>query len=100
MPKRNLVLGFWAGLIVGVIFTIALSVGLALPRAAAQAQPKEPTATVQRYQVSAWAYPALPTGPGGGGSSAMHGAYVLDTQSGKLWRIREDAKPEPVGMVQ
>jgi hypothetical protein len=30
----------------------------------------------------------------------MHGAYILDTQSGKVWQIREGGKPEPLGSVE
>ena len=85
MPRRNLFVGFWAGLIAGVIIAIALSGGHATPRATAQAQPQQPPVAVQRYQIFAWAHPAGSTGPGGVGTAALHGAYVLDTQSGKVW---------------
>jgi hypothetical protein len=30
----------------------------------------------------------------------MHGAYILDTQLGRVWQIREGGKPELLGSVK
>jgi hypothetical protein len=52
---------------------------------------------VQRYQVSAWAFPASPNGPRGEPVAASYGAYILDTQSGKVWLVKEAGKPQEIG---
>jgi hypothetical protein len=100
MPRRSLFVGFWVGLIAGVITTITLLGSHAAPRAAAQGLAQQPPAPVQRYQLSTWAYPAGSIGTTGSGSMAAHGAYVLDTQTGKVWQIREEGKPQLIGIVQ
>ena len=100
MPKRNLFVGFWVGLGVGVIATLVLLSGHAAPRALAQGNPQQPPAPVQRYQISTWAYPAGSVGTTGSGSMASHRAYVLDTQTGTVWKIGDEGKPQPIGMVQ
>ena len=98
MMRNKLPIGLFAGLLVGTLSAVLLSGGYATPRAIAQAQ--QPTATTRRFQISAWAHPAGTHTITGGGSNAMHGAYVLDTQTGKVWRIREGGKPEPIGGVE
>jgi hypothetical protein len=103
MSRRNLFVGFWAGLAVGVVTALALSAAYAVPRVMAQPPPPGPTTSppggfrmraVQRYQISAWAFPAGSAGPGGGGSAASYGAYILDTESGKVWLVKEGNKPQ------
>src|SRR3954454_6992778 len=99
MMRRTGLIGFGAGLLAGVVGTIALTGGHAVPRALAQVLPP-PVVTVEtpviqpqpvqvvstpagaaspRYQITSWAYPAA-YGPNGG-STHSHGAYVLDSQS-------------------
>ncbi len=127
MARRNLFLGFAAGLLAGAVSTIALSTGHAVPRAMAQAVPPpalgpfeappiaetgpapnqlqpvppRPPAAAQRYQVAAWAYPAAWSPPNGGvGDRASHGCYILDTESGQMWSIEgESRKPTRLGKV-
>jgi hypothetical protein len=78
MARRNRFIGFGAGLLAGVVVTIALSGGHAVPPALAQAPPASPAdlgAPPLRYQISAWARPA------------GYGAYILDTKSGQVWLL-------------
>ena len=97
MTKKNLFVGFLTGLLLGVVVAVVLSGGYASPRAMAQAQ--QPTAAAQRYQLAAWRHPAGSVGTSGSGTQAMHGAYILDTQNGKVWEIREGGKPALLGDV-
>ena len=34
------------------------------------------------------------------GTHSEHGAYVLDTRSGKVWQIKDDGKPQLLGSVE
>lgn len=100
MMRNRFPVGLFAGLLVGTLSAVLLSGGYATPRAIAQARTQQPTATTQRFQISAWAHPAGTYSNTGVGSNAMHGAYVLDTQTGKVWQIKEGGKPEPIGGVE
>lgn len=80
MTTRTFSIGFAAGLVVGVVLAVALSAGSALPRATAQAQGP---ASANSYSVSAWSHPGA-SGVGG----PQHGAYVVDTRSGKVWSVQ------------
>jgi hypothetical protein len=84
MTRMKFSIGLLAGLLLGMVAAVVLSGSYATPRALAQAQ--QPPAAPQRYRISAWS-----SGP------AFHGAYVLDTQSGKVWHIVERGKPELIG---
>jgi hypothetical protein len=88
-------IGLLAGLLSGLVAAFVLSGNPAASRAMAQAQ--QPPAAAQRYQLSAWAYPAGSVGNNLGGDQARHGAYILDTQSGKVWQIIDRGKPELIG---
>src|SRR5215470_11697026 len=98
MSKNQFSIGLLAGLLLGMVAAFVLSGNSNASRAMAQAQ--QPPTTAQRYQLAAWAFPAGSVGPQGGGTQAMHGAYVLDTQGGKVWQIREGGKPELLGQVE
>ena len=98
MSRRNLSIGFVAGLLAGVLGTIALTGGPAVPRAMAQNQATQPGLT-QRYELSSWAHPASYSGTGNF-SGASHGAYILDTQTGKVWQVSEGGQPKALGLVQ
>jgi hypothetical protein len=100
MTRKNFSVGLVAGLLAGAVAAFVLSGSYAASRAMGQAQPQKPLSSVQRYQLAAWAHPAGSVGPQSGGTQAMHGAYVLDTQSGKVWQIREGGKPELLGSVE
>jgi hypothetical protein len=84
MTRMKFSIGLLAGLLLGMVAAVVLSGSYATPRALAQAQ--QLPAASQRYRISAW-----------GSDVGRHGAYVLDTQSGKVWHISESAKPELVG---
>ena len=99
MSRKNLFVGLWAGLAVGVVTALAFSGAPAVPQAMAQAQPQMPPA-VQRYQMSAWAFPAGSLGANLGGSAASYGVYIFDTWSGKVWLVKEGNKPEALGEVK
>jgi hypothetical protein len=92
MPIKNSFVGFGAGLVAGVVATIALSGGQEIPRA--MAQDPQPAAS-HRYLMQSWAYPAAvsPTTSYAPGS----GAYILDTQSGKVWVSKEGGRLQSIG---
>jgi hypothetical protein len=94
MTRKNFSIGLLAGLLLGIVAAFVLSGNPNASRAMAQAQ--QPTAAAQRYQLSAWAHPAGSVA-NSGGSQASHGAYILDTQSGKVWQVIERGKPELIG---
>jgi len=93
MSRPNFSVGFGVGILVGILGTIALMGGQDVPRARAQDQATTP-GLQQRYQLSSWAHAGASNGSG-----AMHGAFILDTQTGKVWQIRAGG-PEPVGQVK
>ena len=99
MTGRNFSIGISAGLLLGSLSVIWLS-GVVNPRVMAQGQAQQPAAT-QRYQLAAWAYPGKSGGNSDGSAyQPSHGAYILDTQSGKVWQIRAGGKLESVGGVE
>jgi len=53
----------------------------------AYAQPNGPVSAA-RFQISAY--------PGGGAGNTNHGAYIIDTMTGKLWRVTNLNLPEQV----
>jgi hypothetical protein len=61
--------------------------------------PDSLAAMAGRYQVATWAYPAT-SGPNPGWTSPSFGAYVLDTQNGQVWGIKEGGRPQPLGGVR
>jgi hypothetical protein len=100
MKTKNSFIVLFAGLLSGVVAAFVLSGAYSTSRAMGQAQPQKPLSSVQRYQLAAWAHPAGSAGPNSGGTQAMHGAYVLDTQGGKVWQITDGGKPELLGSVE
>src|SRR5262245_891013 len=97
MTKNKFSIGLFAGLLLGMVAAFVLSGNSKASRAMAQAQ--QAPAVAQRYQLAAWAHPAGSVGNNLGGDQARHGAYILDTQSGKVWQIIEGVKPQLVGSV-
>jgi hypothetical protein len=67
------------------------------PPAAKSEQAASPP--IQRYQISAWSRPAA-TRDTGGFIAPTNGAYILDTQSGKVWLISEGEKPKLLGSAE
>jgi hypothetical protein len=75
----GVVLAFFVGLM-----TAAILSGAHLPMAIAQEATKPSLAP--RFQVSAWAYPATLNGSNSDQRQlASFGAYIVDTQTGKVW---------------
>jgi hypothetical protein len=75
MTPRKTWFVFAAGLSAGLaVATAFFSVG-SMPRASAQG----PQLPAPRFVMSTWAYPGTAT------TAGHHGAYVLDTATGKVW---------------
>ena len=87
MTKMKFSIGILAGLLLSLFASFVLTGNPNASRAMAQAQqpPQQPPAAAPRYQLSAW------------GSHATRGAYILDTQSGKVWQIIEGGQPNLIG---
>jgi hypothetical protein len=104
MARKNTFVGFATGLLVGAMATLVLNGGQDVASAKAQTgeqaeQKPGPVIASQRYQISAWAHPGA-YGAGFKDAAASHGAYVLDTQDGQMWQIKEGGKPIPLGRVR
>ena len=61
--------------------------------ASAQAQAK--IAAEQRFQISAWGYAI-----GQHNTGSNSGAYILDTQSGRVWFVDSRSEPRDIGSVK
>ena len=72
--------------IASVLFCVALGFCLANIASSRQAvaQVGTPT-TAARFEISAYAGPD--------GKSVSHGAYVIDTMTGKVWQVRAGGEP-------
>lgn len=78
-----------------IAFCVVVGLYFALTSSSTTAQDNTKTSTNSaRYQISAWSNPAA---PGGG---AMHGAYIIDADSGKVWAIFKDGEPREIGKVK
>ena len=102
MTRKNVSIGFVAGLIAGLVAAFLLSGVPTVRKVMAQGYRREqhqpPLQPMgERYRISTWAYPAGSIGTQGSGSQAQHGAYVLDSWTGKVWEIRENGKPQSLG---
>jgi hypothetical protein len=99
-PKRFI--GWFAvGFVPTLVGCFISSSGRWLPRAAAQdltlplqyhTLVDELSADAGRYQISNWAIPAA-SSSAGSYTSASHGAYIIDTRSGRIWQILDDGDP-------
>ena len=119
MMRRNGLIGFGAGVLAGAVGMMALTGGHAVPRALGQVLPP-PVVTVEtpviqpqpvqvvaapagaaspRYQITSWAHPAA-YAANGAGNAASHGAYVLDSQNGDVWRINEHGEYKKLRKVE
>lgn len=54
-----------------------------------------PKDTPSRFQISAWATPS-----DRGESYGAHGAYVIETQTGKIWEINPGKAPIEIGVLK
>lgn len=93
MQSKSWLVGFGAGLIVGVVAVIGLT--SAGHRAEAQVDLR-----AHRYQISSWSHPAGSLGVNSGGNSAEYGAYILDENTGKVWIVNGIQKPKSLGTVE
>jgi hypothetical protein len=94
MTRREMIVGFSLGLVVGFAVAVGCLNDRLMPRASAQAAPAE----IPRFQLRTWAYPGF-SGPNLSGQPS-HGAYVLDTVTGKLWLSHEGQPLKPAGQVK
>jgi hypothetical protein len=101
MARKQLVAGFALGVLTTLVAVVLLSAGQEMPRAMAQTTETPPVqSSVGRYQISAWAHAGSIGAVGAGSFQPSHGAYVLDTQTGRVWRIVENARPASIGAAQ
>ena len=72
-----------------VMLCVVLGLGIAsfVSTSKVEAQPSAPAGT-PRFQISAFSSTL--------GNNVVHGAYVIDTTSGKVWQVRSGGKPEVV----
>jgi hypothetical protein len=82
--KISLVVGMLIGLVVGTIC------GNFLRTPTAEAQEPAKAQTGNRYQLKAWAC---------GGNYRDWGAYIIDQQSGQVFYIEKNSKPQLLGSV-
>jgi predicted DNA-binding protein (UPF0251 family) len=96
MISKLKTLGVVGGLLAGLVLGTALaSVFSATPLAMGQSQPQPLPVrpATPHFQIAAWAHPS-------GAGPASHGAYILDTLSGKVWEVREGQAPKSLGGVE
>jgi hypothetical protein len=87
VSKRDLFIGFGAGLASGLLSAATLINGNLMRRAEAQVAAAPPAAR-GRFEISAWSAPGI------------SGAYVLDTQSGEVWLVRDHERVRSLGKVE
>jgi len=93
MSRNKTALGFAAGLLIGLSVAVAWFGARGVIRAAQEVE------RTPAYQISAWAHPAASNNVTVV-DRARHGAYVIDTRSGKVWLIEGGAEPRPIGQVK
>jgi hypothetical protein len=94
MLKRDLLVGCGAGAVAGLIIAVGFLSGPVLPRVAAQAAPGAPS----RYVMRTWEYPGHAYSSGS--NSGSFGAFILDTQNGKVWMSKDGGKLQELGEVK
>jgi hypothetical protein len=52
------------------------------------------------FQVSAWAVPGFATPDRASNWEPRAGAYVIDTQTGRVWLVYQDQKPKLLGKAE
>lgn len=94
MIKGKPILGFAAGLVLGLAVVVSSFSDRTIRRASAQAKDQASAP----YQISSWAFPATSNHLG---VVAQHqfGAYIIDTRSGKIWLVDGKADPQLLGQV-
>jgi hypothetical protein len=104
MMRRAWFGGFGVGLLAGTVGAVAMIGGHAEVPARAQAEAQDQTRAERppvwqrgatgRYQVSSWAHPGAMSERGS--MAPSFGAYVLDTETGKLWLSRDGGELQQV----
>lgn len=94
MARRNWLVGFVVGLVVGILSIVVLSGGQDVPQARAQS----PAAAAPDFWISTWAHPPA-FGPNGASIAASHGAYILDTRRGRVWLTKDGGKLQEIGQA-
>lgn len=56
-------------------------------------EPAAPNRGGDRYQISAWSHAAS------SGQSSMHGAYIIDSKTGRIWAVINDNAPREIGTL-
>jgi hypothetical protein len=100
MTGKNFSIGILTGLLLGSLSVIWLS-GVVNPRVMAQA-PAQQSAATQRYQLTSWAHGGRSSGGNSdnSGNQPSFGAYILDTQSGKVWGVMGHERPKLLGGIE
>jgi hypothetical protein len=84
MVRRHWSVGVGLVFVVGLLTAMIVS-AVRLPIAFAQERTRQ--ASAPRFQIAAWAYPATLNGSNSDQKQfASFGAYIVDTQDGRVWR--------------
>jgi hypothetical protein len=94
MSRNAWFMTFGAGLLVGLVMAFFWPFGHTVPAAAAEAEKAE----TAHFQVSAFGYAGTAGGPKLLEPSS--GAYIVDTQDGRVWRIVGEGKPKLLGKAE
>jgi hypothetical protein len=94
MSRKAWFMTFGAGLLVGLVMAFLWPFGHAVSKAAAQGDKAESP----RFQISAFGYPGTVGGPKL--LDPNSGAYIVDTQDGRVWRVVGDGKPKLLGKAE
>jgi hypothetical protein len=101
MARKQLVAGFVLGVFTTLAVVLVLSGGREMPRAMAQPAEAPPTpGAVGRYLASVWAHPGAVGAAGAGSYQPSHGAYLLDTQTGRVWMIDEGGRSTSIAIAR
>ncbi len=57
-------------------------------------EPAAPNRGGGRYQISAWSHAVS------SGQSSMHGAYIIDSKTGRIWVVISDNAPHEIGTLK
>ncbi len=96
MTRNKWLMAFGTGLFVGLAMAFLWPFGHGVPTADAQGI----KADSRRFQVSAFGYPACFAPNSSLQNDATSGAYVVDTQTGTVWRVVGEGRPKQLGKAQ
>ncbi len=81
----------FAALIAVCVFTLLY---VAMSSAGNTAQDAKAQVNNGPFQVSAWSHAGSP------GNGPMRGAYIIDSETGRVWEIINDHEPKEIGSVR